>query len=514
VTGAGAPARPVVLCVLDGWGLSDDSARNALLAAGLPTWDRLIRGWPHCQLAASGAAVGLPDGQMGNSEVGHLNLGAGFPVIQDLSRISRAIEDGSFFANPLLLAAARHAVQRGGRLHLLGLVGPGGIHALDDHLVAVAELGHHAGLPPDRVLLHAFTDGRDTPPRSAAELVPGLEARLAGLATIATVSGRFYAMDRDARWDRIALAWEAIVHGVGLPSASAVAAIEAAYGRGENDEFIRPTVLGGYRGMGDGDAVVHGNFRADRARQLTRALALEAFSDFGRGRRPRDVPVTTLTEYQHPELLPVAVAFPPLVIDSLAAHLSRLGKRQLHVAETEKYAHVTYFFNGGVEAPFAGEERILIPSRRDVATYDLAPQMSAEPITDRTVAAIGSRDWDFVIVNYANADMLGHTGVWEAAVRAAEVTDACLARLEAATLAAGGALLVTADHGNIEEMRDPDGAPQTKHTTSPVPFILVGESWRRAVLHDGSLADVAPTICQLMDLPPGPAMTGRSLIGP
>jgi 2,3-bisphosphoglycerate-independent phosphoglycerate mutase len=514
VRGAGAPARPVVLCVLDGWGLSDDSARNALLAAGLPTWDRLIRGWPHCQLAASGAAVGLPDGQMGNSEVGHLNLGAGFPVIQDLSRISRAIEDGSFFANPLLLAAARHAVQRGGRLHLLGLVGPGGIHALDDHLVAVAELGHHAGLPPDRVLLHAFTDGRDTPPRSAAELVPGLEARLAGLATIATVSGRFYAMDRDARWDRIALAWEAIVHGVGLPSASAVAAIEAAYGRGENDEFIRPTVLGGYRGMGDGDAVVHGNFRADRARQLTRALALEAFSDFGRGRRPRDVPVTTLTEYQHPELLPVAVAFPPLVIDSLAAHLSRLGKRQLHVAETEKYAHVTYFFNGGVEAPFPGEERILIPSRRDVATYDLAPQMSAEPITDRTVAAIGSRDWDFVIVNYANADMLGHTGVWEAAVRAAEVTDACLARLEAATLAAGGALLVTADHGNIEEMRDPDGAPQTKHTTSPVPFILVGESWRRAVLHDGSLADVAPTICQLMDLPPGPAMTGRSLIGP
>jgi 2,3-bisphosphoglycerate-independent phosphoglycerate mutase len=259
---------------------------------------------------------------------------------------------------------------------------------------------------------------------------------------------------------------------------------------------------------------VHGNFRADRARQLTRALALDAFSDFGRGRRPRDVPVTTLTEYQHPELLPVAVAFPPLVIDSLAAHLSRLGKRQLHVAETEKYAHVTYFFNGGVEAPFAGEERILIPSRRDVATYDLAPQMSAEPITDRTVAAIGSRDWDFVIVNYANADMVGHTGVWEAAVRAAEVTDACLARLEAATLAAGGALLVTADHGNIEEMRDPDGAPQTKHTTSPVPFILVGESWRRAVLHDGSLADVAPTICQLMDLPPGPAMTGRSLIGP
>jgi 2,3-bisphosphoglycerate-independent phosphoglycerate mutase len=513
VTAAGAPAGPVVLSVLDGWGLSDDPARNALLAARLPTWDRLMDEWPHCQLAASGAAVGLPDGHMGNSEVGHLNLGAGFPVVQDLPRISRAIEDGSFFANPVLLAAARHATQRGGRLHLLGLVGPGGVHALDDHLVALAELGHRAGLPPDRVLLHAFTDGRDTPPRSAAELVAGLEARLAGLASIATVSGRFYAMDRDGRWDRIALAWEAIAHGVGLAAPTAVAAIEEAYARGESDEFISPTVLAGYRGMGDGDAVVHGNFRADRARQLTRALELDGFSDFERGRRPSDLLVTTLTEYQHPELLPVAVAFPPLVIDSLAAYLSRLGRRQLHVAETEKYAHVTYFFNGGVEAPFPGEERILIPSRRDVATYDLAPQMSAEPITERTVAAIGSGDWDFVIVNYANADMVGHTGVWEAAVRAAEVIDACLARLEAATLAAGGALLVTADHGNIEETRDPDGAPQTKHTTSPVQLILVGEAWRRAVLHDGSLADVAPTICQLMDLPPGPAMTNRSLIG-
>jgi 2,3-bisphosphoglycerate-independent phosphoglycerate mutase len=514
VTAAGGPARPVVLCVLDGWGISDDPARNALLAARLPTWDRLMDAWPHCRLAASGVAVGLPDGQMGNSEVGHLNLGAGFPVVQDLPRISRAIEDGSFFANDALLAAAGHAVQRGGRLHLLGLVGPGGIHAHDDHLVALAELGHRAGLPPDRVLLHAFTDGRDTPPSSAAELVAELVSRLAGLATIATVSGRFYAMDRDGRWDRIALAWEAIVHGVGLPSAGPVAAIEQAYARGENDEFIRPTVVAGYQGMGDDDAVVHGNFRADRARELTRALALDAFSEFDRGRRPRDLTVTTLTEYQDPELLPVAVAFPPLAIDSLAAYLSRLGRRQLHVAETEKYAHVTYFFNGGIEAPFPGEERILIPSRRDIATYDIAPQMSAEPITDRTVAAIGSGDWDFVIVNYANADMVGHTGVWDAAVRATEVIDACLARLEAATLAAGGALLVTADHGNVEEMRDADGAPQTKHTTSAVPLILVAEPWRGAALHDGSLADVAPTICQLMDLPPGPGMTGRSLIGP
>ena len=514
MTAAGGPARPVVLCVLDGWGISEDPARNALLAARLPTWDRLMDAWPHCRLAASGVAVGLPDGQMGNSEVGHLNLGAGFPVVQDLPRISRSIEDGSFFANPVLLAAARHAVQRGGRLHLLGLVGPGGVHAHDDHLVALAELGHRAGLPADRILLHAFTDGRDTPPRSAGELVAELESRLAGVATIVTISGRFYAMDRDGRWDRIALAWEAIVHGAGLASAGAVAAIEEAYARGESDEFIRPTVIAGYRGMGDDDAAVHGNFRADRARELTRAFALDTFSEFDRGRRPRDLPVTTLTEYQDQELLPVPVAFPPLAIDSLAAYLSRLGKRQLHVAETEKYAHVTYFFNGGIEAPFLGEERILIPSRRDVATYDLAPQMSAEPITDGTVAAIGSGEWDFVIVNFANADMVGHTGVWDAAVRATEVIDACLARLEEATLAAGGALLVTADHGNVEEMRDADGAPQTKHTTSAVPLILVAEPWRGAALRDGSLADVAPTICQLMDLPPGPAMTGRSLIGP
>jgi 2,3-bisphosphoglycerate-independent phosphoglycerate mutase len=514
VTTSGTRPRPVVLCVLDGWGISDDRARDALLAARLPTWDRLMREWPHSELGASGTAVGLPVGQMGNSEVGHLNLGAGFPVLQDLPRISRAIADGSFFTNGVLLAAAHHAAESDGRLHILGLVGPGGIHALDDQLVAIAQLAHDAGLPPDRVLFHAFTDGRDTPPRSAAQLLPALEARLAGLATVATVSGRFYAMDRDRRWDRIALAWEAIVHGSGLSANSAAAAVEEAYARGESDEFIPPTVIGAYRGMADGDAVVHGNFRADRARQLTRALALDAFADFDRGHRPRDLLVTTLTEYQLPAELPVPVAFPPVLIDSLAAYLSRLGMRQLHVAETEKYAHVTYFFNGGIEEPFAGEERILVPSRRDVATYDLAPEMSAEPITEQVVPAIASGAWDFVIVNYANPDMVGHTGVWDAALRAAEVVDGCLARLAAATLGAGGALVITADHGNIEEMRDPQGAPQTQHTVSPVPLILVAEGWRAASLHDGILADVAPTICQLMGLPPGPSMTGRSLIEP
>jgi 2,3-bisphosphoglycerate-independent phosphoglycerate mutase len=512
VTVTTARPRPVVLCVLDGFGLSDDPGRNALLAARMPTWDRLIAEWPSCRLEASGEAVGLPAGQMGNSEVGHLNLGAGFPVLQDLPRISRAIADGSFYANPVLIAAGRHAVEHGTRLHLLALVGPGGIHAVDEHVVAMVELARREGLPAERVLLHAITDGRDTGPRSAAELLPALQARLEGAATVATVSGRFYAMDRDGRWERVALAWEAIVHGQGQRAATAREAVERAHADGQGDEFIRPTVVGAYAGMGDDDAVVHLNYRADRARQLTRALALDAFDNFDRGRRPARPMVATLTEYQHPEELPVPVAFPPIAIDSLAAYLSRLGMHQLHVAETEKYAHVTYFFNGGVEEALPGEDRVLVPSRRDVATYDLAPEMSADPITDAVVAGIASGDYDFILVNYASPDMVAHTGVWEAAVQAVEVVDGCLARLSDATAGAGGALLITADHGNIEEMRDSAGAPQTKHTTAPVPFVLVAEPWRSAKLHDGTLADVAPTICALLDLPLPPSMTGHSLI--
>ncbi|MDP9468463.1 MAG: 2,3-bisphosphoglycerate-independent phosphoglycerate mutase [Chloroflexota bacterium] len=509
---APAPVRPVVLCVLDGFGLSDDPARNALLSARMPTWDRLTADWPTCRLEASGQAVGLPPGQMGNSEVGHLNLGAGFPVLQDLPRINGAIADGSFFANGVLVGAVRHAFEHGTRLHLMALVGPGGVHAFDEQIVAMIDLAARAGLAPERVLLHAFTDGRDTPPRSAAELLPELERRIAGRATIATVSGRFYAMDRDGRWERIALAWEAIVHGRGLPAKSAMNAVAEGYARGESDEFIRPTVIDGYAGMGDGDSVLHLNFRADRARQLTRSLALDSFDAFDRGRRPMGLRVGTLTEYQGADELPVAVAFPPLVIDSLAAYLSRLGLRQLHVAETEKYAHVTYFFNGGVEEAFPGEDRLLVPSRRDVPTYDLAPEMSAEPITEGVVAGIGSDRYDFILVNYANPDMVAHTGVWEAAVTAAEVIDGCLARLLDASLAAGGALIVTADHGNIEEMRDPGGAPQTKHTTAPVPFVLVSTAWRDVTLRDGTLADVAPTICGLLGLQQPPSMTSRSLI--
>jgi 2,3-bisphosphoglycerate-independent phosphoglycerate mutase len=505
--------RPIVLCVLDGFGIGDDPRRNALLDADMPTWAALTATWPTCRLEASGEAVGLPAGQMGNSEVGHLNLGAGFRVLQDLPRISQAIEDGSFFENAVLRNAVAHARERGSRLHLMGLIGPGGIHAVDAHIEATVDLAQRDGLSADRILLHAFTDGRDTPPRSAVELLPALLDRLTGRVTPGTVTGRYYAMDRDQRWERTSLAWEALVHGSGRKAATADEAISAAYESGEGDEFIRPTVIGSYPGLANGDSVVHLNFRADRARQLTRALALPKFDAFDRGQVPTDLLVTTLTEYQAPEELQVPVAFPPVMIDSFPAYLSRRGLRQLHLAETEKYAHVTYFFNGGLEAQLPGEERVLVPSRRDVPTYDLAPQMSAPEITEQLVAAIVSGAYDFIIVNYANPDMVGHTGVWEAAVAAAEVIDGCLALVSEAVLAAGGALVITADHGNIEEMRDAAGAPQTKHTTSPVPLVLLGERWRGARLHDGILADVAPTLCELMGLDPPPSMTGRSLLG-
>jgi len=502
----------VLLVVLDGFGLNDDPSRNALLDASMPNWHRLLDESPHCRLEASGEAVGLPAGQMGNSEVGHLNLGAGFRVLQDLPRITAAIGDGSFFENATLAAVCRDVAASGGRLHLGGLVGPGGVHAVDGHIIAMVELAHRSGLPGDRVLFHAFTDGRDTPPRSADAFLPELEASFAGRARIATVSGRYFAMDRDKRWERTKRAYDAIVHGLGHRAASVTEAVAAAYARGEGDEFIQPTVLGGTPPLAHGDAVVHLNFRADRARQLTRALAVSDFDGFDRGDRPIPVDVATLTEYQAPDELPVAVAFAPIVIDSLAAHLSRLGKRQLHVAETEKYAHVTYFFNGGVEEPFPGEERILVPSNREVATYDLAPEMSAGPITDHVVAAVERGEHDFIVANYANPDMVGHTGVWSAAVTAAEHIDACLGRLTRTVRRVGATMAITADHGNIEEMRDAAGNPQTKHTTSLVPFVLVGERFGDIVLRDGSLADVAPTLCELLGVPAGPQMTGTSLI--
>ncbi|HEX2882995.1 MAG TPA: 2,3-bisphosphoglycerate-independent phosphoglycerate mutase [Candidatus Limnocylindria bacterium] len=502
----------VVLVVLDGFGIGDDPNRNAIMAASMWNWNRLAGEWPHAQLLASGEAVGLPAGQMGNSEVGHLNLGAGFRVLQDLPRINAAVDDGSFFDNAVLGAACREVAERGSRLHLMGLVGPGGIHAVDEHLVAMVELAARCGLPPDRVLFHAFTDGRDTPPRSAIGFVPALAARFAGRATVATVSGRYWSMDRDKRWERTKRAYDALVHGEGLRAPDATAAVAASYARDEADEFIQPTVLDAWAPIATGDAVIHLNFRADRARQLSRALALADFDEFDRGPIPPQVALVTLTEYQAPDELPVRVAFAQEPVDSLAAHLARLGKRQLHVAETEKYAHVTYFFNGGVEEPFAGEDRILIPSNRDVATYDLAPEMSAGPITDALVAAVEAGQHDFIVANYANPDMVGHTGVWDAAVRALDFVDGCLGRLARATLGTRSPLVITADHGNVEAMRDAEGNPQTKHTTSPVPVVLISENHMGARLRDGALSDVAPTLCELLGIPPGPEMTGASLL--
>jgi 2,3-bisphosphoglycerate-independent phosphoglycerate mutase len=522
-----ARPRPIVLVVLDGFGIGSDPAADAIRAASMPTWRGLLATWPNSRLEASDGAVGLPVGQMGNSEVGHLNLGAGRPVLQDLPRIDAAIADGSFGERPALVDAVRLAARPDGRLHVVSLIGPGGVHANDRHLVALAALAARQGVP--RVLVHALLDGRDTPPRSALEFVRDLEARLAAVhpdARIATIGGRYFAMDRDKRWDRTERGYDAIVHGVGKRAGSAVEAIEAAYARGENDEFVQPTVIDDRQGrdgrVGDGDPIVHANFRADRARQLTHALADPDFAAFDRaapdGRpAPAALHVVTMTAYE--QGLPVAVAFPPEEARSLAAAFADAGWRQLHVAETEKYAHVTYFFNGGREAPYPGEDRRLIPSPK-VATYDLQPEMSADGVTDALIEAIGSGAYDFIVTNYANPDMVGHTGVWDATVRALEVIDGCLARVVAAMAAAdvadpdgpGSLLVITADHGNAELMRDAGGAPVTAHSLSPVPIVLVGRAVVGRSLADGVLADVAPTLLELAGLERWEAMTGRSLL--
>jgi 2,3-bisphosphoglycerate-independent phosphoglycerate mutase len=522
----GSRPRPIVLVILDGFGIGDDPAADAIAATPMPAWRGLLARWPHCVLEASGEAVGLPAGQMGNSEVGHLNLGAGRPVLQDLPRIDAAIAGGSFFERPALVDACDRALATTGRLSIVGLIGPGGVHAHDRHLVALAELAARRGVAHVRV--HALLDGRDTPPRSAIEFVPDLERRLAAVhrdARIASVGGRYYAMDRDKRWDRTEIGYDAIVHGVGERAPSAVAAVERAYERGENDEFVRPTVVEGIDGgLRDGETIIHLNFRADRARQLSHALSEAGFADFDRatldGRpAPVGLHVVTMTEYEAG--LPVVVAFPPEEARSLAQAVSEAGWRQLHVAETEKYAHVTYFFNGGREVPFPGEERVLVPSAK-VATYDLQPEMSAPGVTDALVAAIGSGRFDLIVANYANADMVAHTGVWQATVAALTTLDACLARVVAAIDAAAAAdpdgpgplLAITADHGNADQMRDASGATVTAHSLNPVPLLLAGRAVAGRRLHDGVLADVAPTLLELAGLRPWPGVTGHSLVEP
>jgi 2,3-bisphosphoglycerate-independent phosphoglycerate mutase len=522
-TGEGQPRpRPAVLVIIDGFGVGSDPSVDAIAAARMPVWRELLATWPHSLLDASGPAVGLPVGQMGNSEVGHLNIGAGRPVLQDLPRIDAAIDDGSLFRNEALVAAARTAAQRDRRLHLVSLIGPGGVHANDRHLVAIAELARREGVRD--VVVHALLDGRDTPPRSAGPFLVDLEARLAVAhpgARVATISGRYYGMDRDKRWERVEAYYRALVGGTGAFAATAASGLAAGYARDENDEFVLPTVCGAPGPVADGDVVIHCNFRADRARELTHALVDDDFNGFERPHRPRDLHMVTLTEYE--EGLPVAVAFPPVVVTSLAQIVAARGWRQAHIAETEKYAHVTYFLNGGVEQAWPGEDRVLVPSPK-VATYDLEPAMSALGVTDAIVAAIDAGTYDLIVANFANPDMVGHTGVWDATVAACEVIDTCIDRVatallavDSASVAAGGAgalLAITADHGNAEVMRDATGAVVTSHSLSLVPFLLAGTAARGIEMRDGVLSDVTPTLLGFLDLPLAEGMTGSSVVLP
>jgi 2,3-bisphosphoglycerate-independent phosphoglycerate mutase len=491
--------------VLDGWGLAEPGPGNAVEQADTPVFDELWRDYPHSTLTAWGPAVGLPEGQMGNSEVGHLNLGAGAVVKQDITRIDEAVERGTLGENEALVAACAVARQSG-RLHLLGLVSRGGVHSSMDHLRALVGLASRQDVPD--VVLHAFTDGRDTPPDSGAGFVAEVEDW--GGVRVATLAGRYYAMDRDRRWDRTKRAWDAIVHGRGdVPAAeSGEAAVRAAYERGETDEFIRPTVVGEEGRIRDGDAVVFFNFRPDRARQLTRALGEPDFGEFDRGERP-EVALTTLTSYQEEWRYPVA--FPPARPKlTLASVLAGEGFDQLHVAETEKYAHVTYFFNGGEEHPYAGEERCLVDSPRDVPTYDKKPEMSAQAAAAAFVEHWRSGHFRFGVINFANPDMVGHTGVIPAAVRAVETVDACLGRVVEAVHRSGGACLVTADHGNADHMLEPDGSPNTFHSMNPVPIVVTAAVG--GVRDGGVLADIAPTVLELLGQAAPAAMTGQSLI--
>jgi 2,3-bisphosphoglycerate-independent phosphoglycerate mutase len=489
----------VALVVLDGWGMAEPGPGNAVELAETPVFDDLWERYPHTTLTAWGEAVGLPEGQMGNSEVGHLNLGAGAVVKQDLLRIDEAIEDGSFAENETLRAACRAE-----RLHLLGLVSAGGVHASMGHLRALTQLAGREGA--DDVVIHAFTDGRDTTPDSGAGYLAEVESW--GGARIASVTGRYYAMDRDRRWDRTKLAWDALVHGRAEFSAdSGEAAVRAAYERGETDEFIKPTLVGEEGQIRSGDSVVFVNFRPDRARQLTRALGEPDFAEFDRGEVPR-VRLTTLTEYQEEWDYPTA--FPRARPEAtLASLLAERGVDQLHVAETEKYAHVTYFFNGGEEDPYQGEERCLVDSPREVPTYDQKPEMSAPAATEAFTQRWRDGDYGFGIINYANPDMVGHTGVIPAAVKAVETVDACLGDVVGAVRDSGGACVITADHGNADNMLEPDGSPNTAHSMNPVPLIVTADVGELS--SGGILADVAPTVLALLGQEQPEEMTGTAL---
>lgn len=505
--------RPVALIVLDGWGLNPDPRANAVAMARHPNYDRLMARYPHTTLEASGEAVGLLPGQMGDSNVGHLNLGAGRIVYQTLVRIHRSIRDGSFFTLPAWRKALDRARQPGAALHLMGLVSDGGVHSHIDHLFALIDLAKRENV--QRLYVHAFLDGRDVPPKSAAPYLERVEAKLkeVGLGAIATVAGRYYAMDRDRRWDRTEKAFLAITQGIGHRAASAVEAVEQAYARGETDEFVQPTVIEGVGGcVRPGDGVIFFNFRADRVRQLVRALHETAFDGFKRPEGYQPVELVTMTQYDQ-TFTDIPVAFGPQFIDMpMGQVVAEAGLRQLRIAETEKYAHVTYFFNGGEERVFPGEERVLIPSPK-VATYDLKPEMSAYEVARETVKWIEEDRTDFIVLNFANPDMVGHTGVLEAAIRAVEAVDECLGMVVDALLAKGGAAIVLADHGNCDQMVDYEtGAPHTNHTLNPVPCILVDDQRLGARLKPGVLANVAPTLLEIIGLPKPPQMEADSLL--
>ncbi|MBK3869994.1 2,3-bisphosphoglycerate-independent phosphoglycerate mutase [Pseudomonas stutzeri] len=506
-----AVPKPLVLIILDGFGHSDSPEFNAIHAARKPVYDRLLASQPHGLISGSGMDVGLPDGQMGNSEVGHMNLGAGRVVYQDFTRVTKAIRDGEFFANPTICTAVDKAVAAGKAVHILGLLSDGGVHSHQDHLVAMAELAAQRGA--EKIYLHAFLDGRDTPPKSAQHSIELLQATFTrlGKGRIASLIGRYFAMDRDNRWDRVQQAYELIVEGKAeYRSDYAVDGLIAAYERGESDEFVKATSIGEPVRVEDGDAVVFMNFRADRARELTRCFVEPGFKEFERARVPQLAEFVMLTQYA--ASIPAPAAFAPEALTNvLGEYLANNGKTQLRIAETEKYAHVTFFFSGGREEPFPGEERILIPSPQ-VATYDLKPEMSAPEVTDRIVDAIENQRYDVIVVNYANGDMVGHTGVFEAAVKAVECLDSCVGRIVEALDKVGGEALLTADHGNVEQMEDAmTGQAHTAHTCEPVPFIYIGKR-NVSIRQGGVLADVAPTMLTLLGMPVPQEMTGRSLI--
>ena len=499
---------PTTLIIMDGFGLTNGVVGNAIRAASTPRLDQFFQEYAHTTLRASGLDVGLPDGQMGNSEVGHTNIGAGRVVFQDLPRITKAIRDGSFFENPAYNHAMDACLEKGTALHLMGLLSDGGVHSHLDHLFALLEMAKRKGL--EKVYIHAFLDGRDVSPTSGADFVARTveQCRSIGVGKIATVMGRYYAMDRDKRWDRVEMAYDAMVYGEGSTfNPVPVAAVKDSYAAGVTDEFVEPVVCDRDGTISDNDSVIFFNFRPDRAREITRSLVDPEFDGFTR----QFFPLTFVCNTEYDASMPtVEVAFPRVsVANGLGEYLSQMGLTQLRIAETEKYAHVTFFFNGGTETVFPGEDRVLVPSPK-VATYDLQPEMSAVEVTDKCVERIESGAYDVIILNFANCDMVGHTGVYEAAVKAVETVDTCVGRVVDATMKMGGIAMITADHGNAEQMEEPDGSPMTAHTTNPVPFILCGAGTE--LRSDGRLADIAPTILDVMGLACPPEMDGKTLI--